>query len=349
MKVDAGRFRAMPKVELHRHLDGSIRQETVIDIARHYNLDIDISDPARLKRRSTLTSPVQDLAAALDVFETIQKVSCSYEAIRRIAFENVEDACHDGIRLIELRFSPAFIAMGKDIGNDEIIEGVLDGVAAGMDSYAVQVGLISIVSRTLDYEANRQGTLEVIRYLRRGRHRMADRLVGFDLADQESTSDPADFSELVETAREAGLGITVHSGEDTGAAGVQKTLEILKPQRLGHGVNAWQDAAVVEMLREQDVLLEICPTSNWLTQCVPVLEEHPLPDFYRTGVKVCINSDDPCLMDIDLCHEYAIAEALFGFSDEDFRKMNLYALEKSFLPEDIRREVRGEAFAAKWT
>jgi adenosine deaminase len=338
-------MRKMPKVELHRHLDGSIRQETVVDISKHHGLDIDISDSSRLKKRSTITEPMQDLAAVLEAFDIIQKVSCSYEAIKRIAFENVEDAYYDGIKLIELRFSTAFISLDKEISNDEIIEGVLDGIAQGMDKYDVQAGLITIVSRTLDYEVNKQGTIDVIKYAKNGRHRMADRIVGFDLADRENTSDPSDFKELVEMSREAGLGITVHSGEETDASGVEKTLEVLNPDRIGHGVNAWQDRDVVEMLKERNVLLELCPTSNWLTQCVPILAEHPLPDFYKAGVKVSINSDDPQLMDIDLTNEYEVAKRYYGFDNEDFRKTNLYALEKSFLPKEITDLIKKQYFS----
>jgi adenosine deaminase len=337
-------LRKMPKVELHRHLDGSIRQETIIDISKRNNLDIDISDIANLKKRSTVTEPMHDLAAVLEAFDTIQKVSCSYEAIKRIAYENVEDAFYDGIKLIELRFSPAFISLQKEIKNDEIIEAVIDGVVEGMVKYDIQVGLITIVSRTLDYEANKQGTLDAISYANKGVHYGSDRLVGFDLADRENTTEPSDFSELVMMSRQAGLGITVHSGEDTDASGVQKTLEVLSPERIGHGVNAWQDKDVVEMLKERDVLLELCPTSNWLTQCVPILADHPLPDFYHAGVKVSINSDDPQLMDIDLTHEYEIAKKLYHFTSEDFKKMNLYALEKSFLPSEIVESVKKEFF-----
>ena len=338
-------LRKMPKVELHRHLDGSIRQQTIIDLSKRHHLDIDVSNPSSLKKRSTVTEPMQDLAAVLEAFETIQKVSCSYEAIKRIAFENVEDAFYDGIKLIELRFSPVFVALDKELANDEIIEGVIDGIADGMDKYDIEVGIIQIVSRTLDYEASKQGTKDVIRYAQAGKHRMADRIVGFDLADRENTTDPSDFKELVEMSREAGMGITIHSGEDTDASGVQKTLEILAPDRIGHGVNAWQDPDVVEMIKERDVLLELCPTSNWLTQCVKELSAHPLPEFYKAGVKVSLNSDDPQLMDIDLTHEYEIAEKLYGFKNEDFLKMNLYALEKSFLPTEITEPVKNKFFS----
>lgn len=329
----------LPKVELHRHLDGSIRHETMVDIARRHDLDIDWRNDAELRRRTTITAPMGDVATVLEAFETIQKITCSYEAIRRIAFENVEDAWRDGCVLVELRFSPAFIAMGKSLSWDEIIEGVLDGVMQGMDRYDIQVGLIDIISRTLDKEANMTGTRECIRYARALRHRGADRLVGFDLADREATTRPADWLEAVNLARAAGWGVTVHSGEETPAAGVRETLEVLAPDRIGHGVNAWQDPEVVELLIERDVLLELCPTSNWLTQCAPTLAGHPLPDFYRAGVKVSINSDDPQLMAIDLVNEYDIARRYYGFDTDDFMRINAMALEKSFLPEEIRTEV----------
>lgn len=334
-------LRQMPKVELHRHLDGSIRQDTIIEISKAHNLDIDISDPAKLKKQSTVTEPMQDLATVLAAFDTIQKVSCSYEAIKRIAFENVEDCYYDGIKLAELRFSPAFIALNKDLANDEIIEGVIDGIADGMNKYDIQIGLITIVSRSLDYEASKQGTIDSIKYAKDGKHPSAERIVGFDLADVENTSEPEDFLELVLMAKDAGLGITVHSGEDTGAEGVQKTLDVLEPDRIGHGVNAWQDRNVVEMLKQRDTLLEICPTSNWLTQCVKDIDKHPLPDFYKNGVKVCVNSDDPQLMDIDLTHEYTLCRERYGFSNDDFRRMNLDALSKTFLHKEIKDSVSG--------
>ena len=338
-------LRKMPKVELHRHLDGSIRQQTIMDIARTHNLDIDISDSGQLFRNSTVTEPMKDLASVLSVFNTIQKVTCSYEAIKRITFENVEDCYQDGVVLSELRFSPAFIGLHKNIGNDEIIEGVIDGMNEGMRKYDIQVGLITIVSRSLDYEANRQGTEDAVAYATSGKHSGGDRIVGFDLADVENTTKPDDFLGLVNMARRAGLGITVHSGEDTGPEGVERTLETLKPDRIGHGVNAWRDRGVVEQLIEQDMLLEICPTSNWLTQCVKQIESHPLPDFYRSGVKVSINSDDPQLMDIDLVHEYELCQKLFGFDADDFQRMNVFALEKSFLDEELKSVVEKQYFS----
>ena len=329
----------MPKVELHRHLDGSIRGETILDLARQRG--IDVGAPEKL----TITSPMQDLAAVLGCFSVLQAVLCSAEAISRVTFENIEDAYHDGVRLLELRFAPTFISSGKTISNDAIIEGVLDGLTRGMARFPVEVGLIGILPRSAAPEANAQATGDLVRWRTSGAHG-ADRICGFDLADREAGVDPSAFVPLVDEARAAGMGITIHSGEDSDAAHVARTLDLFRPRRIGHGIRAWGNSEVMARLRGEDVLLEVCPTSNWLTCAVPSLAAHPLPLLYRAGVPVSINSDDPRLMAIDLVNEYAICRSLYGFSDSDFRTMNRAALSHSFLPAKVTASVREECFAA---
>jgi len=339
-------LRALPKAELHRHLDGSIRLETVADIAARHNLDLGIATEEELATKARVTKPMKDLQTVLDSFATIRRVLCSYEAIERITFENVEDAYRDGIRLIELRFAPPFISGGKRLGNDEIIEAVLDGITRGMASYPIQVGLIGILVRTMELEINRQATADLIRYSGSG-HRSADRICGFDLADAEDRSNPEDFLPMVQQAREAGLGITIHSGENTSAAAVRRTLDLFAPGRIGHGIKSWGDEQLVQRLRDQKVMLEVCPTSNWLTSSVSSLEDHPLPHLYRSGIPVSINSDDPNLFGIDLVHEYEVCTGLYGFTEQDFMHINTQTVEHSFLPRDIRVEVLKRHFSNK--
>jgi adenosine deaminase len=284
-----------------------------------------------------------DLESVIAGFAILQKVLCGYEALRRVAFENVEDAYLDGVKLLELRFAPAFISAGKSLSNSEIIEGVLDGAADGAERYGLEVGLIGILPRTAAPEANRLATADLIRYAR-GAHRGAERLVGFDLADSETAVPAQDFVPMVEQARRAGLGITVHSGENTSASAVRRSLELFRPSRIGHGIRAWKDPQTVERLRQLGVHLEVCPTSNWLTRSVASLESHPLPLLYRAGVSLSINSDDPRLMGIDLVHEYELCARLYGFAASDFQAANRAAAMASFLPEAARRRVLAEHF-----
>jgi adenosine deaminase len=340
--LDLQTLRSLPKVELHRHLDGSVRFQTILDLARRHGLDLGSSSEQELRERTQIRTPLRNLEAVIAGFAVTQKVLCCYEALRRVAYENVEDACRDGVKLLELRFAPCFIAAGKDLGNDEIIEGVLDGVTDGLERYPIETGLIGILPRTASPEANRAATADLIHYAR-GAHRGADRLVGFDLADSETAVPAEDFLPLVEQARGAGLGITVHSGENTSAAAVRRTLELFHPSRIGHGIRAWEEPETVERLRRLGEHLEVCPTSNWLTRSVPSLEAHPLPGLYRAGVSLSINSDDPWLMDIDLVHEYELCARLYRFSLADFQAINRAAAQASFLPLAARRRVL-EAF-----
>ncbi len=341
--LDEKTLRDLPKGELHRHLEGSVRFETIIDLVKYYNLDLDFSSNEELKSKVKITSPMSDLREVIESFGTTQKVLCSYDAIKRVTFENVEDAYRDGVKLLELRFAPAFISAGKDLDNDEIIEGVLDGITSGMKEYPIQVGLIGILPRTFDLKVNQKAIAELLKYAR-GRHTNADRICGFDLADDEEKVSPEEFIPFVDRARQAGLGITVHTGENTNALCVERALKLFKADRIGHGIKIWGDESIMDMVKNEEIMLEICPTSNWLTNSVSSLEEHPLPHLYRNGIAVSINSDDPHLMDIDLVHEYEICTRYYHFELEDFYRINRNTIHNSFLPEEIRNYVLAKFF-----
>ncbi len=246
--------------------------------------------------------------------------------------------------MLELRFAPAFIAAGKDLDYDEIIEGVLDGITLGMKQYHIQVGLVGIMPRGLDDMVNSQALSELLRYAK-GRHPGAERICGFDLADDEESVGPETFVPFIDRARSAGLGITVHTGENTDSGWVKRSLELFKPDRIGHGIKIWRDHAVMKRIREEEIMLEICPTSNWLTRSVPSYEGHPLPELYRSGIAISINSDDPHLMDIDLIHEYEICVRYYNFELRDFMRINRSTIRHSFLPKELQDDVFDKFFS----
>lgn len=336
--LDLPSLRTLPKAELHRHLDGSVRLDTIVELARCHALALGISSEQELREKARVLTPRAGLEAVIAGFRITQQVLCCYEAIRRVARENVEDCRRDGVVLAELRFAPSFIAEGKSLANDEVIQAVLDGTAEGAERCGIEVGLIGILPRTSPPEVNRQAAADLLRWAR-GPHPGAWRLCGFDLADSESARPPEQFAPLVERARAAGLGITIHSGEDTSAAHVRRTLELFRPARIGHGIRSWGDPEALRRLQESGIMLEVCPTSNWLTRSVPSLEEHPLPSLRKAGVRVCVNSDDPNLMGIDLVHEYALCARLYGFGPEDFLALSRDAVQASFLPLFLRQQV----------
>lgn len=331
------KWRSLPKIELHRHLDASIRPETIFDLAKKNNIDIKAANAAEVDHKLTIRTPMKNLDDVLNSFWTTQKVLVNYEGIKRVAFENVEDCFREGSKLVELRFAPVYIAKNKKLGNDEIIEAVIDGITEGMNKYDIQVGLIHIMPRSLDLKLNLQSTEDILRY-RSSSHKNADRLFGIDLADLETPESFTDYAPPIDKAKKAGMGVTIHSGEDSTAEHVRKTIEIFGAQRIGHGIQIAKSPEVMKLVKERNVSLEVCPTSNWLTQCVKTIEEHPLKFLYDNGVKVTLNSDDPHIMGIDLVHEYGVAEKL-GMTAAHFKKMNEWALEQSFVPDEIKKRI----------
>ena len=334
-------LRRLPKVELHRHLDGSVRIRTIWEIAQEEGIDLGVRSLAELQRVAVLRTPMRDLQSVLSCFSIQQAALCSFEAISRVAFENVEDAWHDGVRLLELRFAPSFIAQGKTISNDEIIAGVIDGMRKGMAAFPIEVGLIGILPRAHPQEINALATHDLVRW-KKGSEPGADRLCGFDLADGEAGIDFRVLAPMVNEARDAGMGITIHSGENTDAAHVARSLDVYRPSRIGHGIRSWGDHALMQRLRDEDVLLEVSPTSNWITSSVPSLAEHPLPRLLAAGVPVCLNSDDPHIFGIDLVNEYAVCAREYRFGRAEFAAMNRAALRRTFLPRDVAARVEKE-------
>ena len=336
---DDDSLRKLPKVELHRHLDGSVRISTIWDIARKHGLDLGVRSYDELLAKAVLRTPRGSLASVLDCFATQQAALCSVEAISRVTAENIEDAWRDGVRLLELRFAPAFIARGKKLTNDDIIGAVLDGMLRGMAALPIEVGLIGILPRSYPAEVNAAATRDLIRWRTSGA-RGAERICGFDLADREEGLDPRTLAPLVDEAREAGMGITIHTGENTDAAHVARALDVYRPARIGHGIRSIEDPDLLRRLADDDVLLEVSPTSNWITSAVPSLSAHPLPALYRAGVPVCVNSDDPNLFGIDLVNEYDVCVKELGLEVGELREMNRAALRHSFLPDGVTAPLR---------
>lgn len=334
----------IPKIQTHIHLEGSVRIETMWDIIQKDGIDIIAHSIEELRNISQVTRPMENLEQVLDVFWVHQKVFNSYENIKRITFESIEDAYDDGVKLIELRLAPSFICANKiNLSNDDVMLAVLDGIQLGMETYSIEVGIIAIGVRGMPIEENKKALLDVLKF-KKGNHPMADRIVGYDLAAGEMGIDFNQYIQLVETAKKAGLHITVHSGEETGSGYIRKSIEILHAERIGHGISAIEDNTLIQLLKEKDIHLEISVTSNWLTKAIPDLSRHPIKKLLQAGISISINTDDPHLMGINLVHEYELLVRLYNFTKNDFIKINKDALQHSFLPRDIIDSVDRKYF-----
>ncbi len=325
-------LRALPKVELHCHLEACVRPDTLREVATELGRDVP-RDEAGFRREWLLTEPLDDLETALRAFANIQSIWASQEIIERLTFEAVEYAAEQGIRIFELRYSPDFIAAAHPHLDFETIHGA---IVAGLErarTLPVATGLIGIIQKTLSPERAAY-TADFIIANR-------DSFLGLDMADHDDGGQ-ARFLPLVEKARAAGLHFTTHAGEEPtpdAAEQVRDAIGILGAERIGHGIHVIRDPGVMDFVIERDVLLEICPTSNRLTSAVPSIAEHPIRRLMEAGVPVSINSDDPGLFGIDLCHEYAVLASAQGFTREEFEYLNDLAAVKSFIPAEEKARV----------
>jgi adenosine deaminase len=198
------------------------------------------------------------------------------------------------------------------------------------------IGYIAITSRSMGPDSCTRTVDWAIR------HR--EHILGVDLADAEDLFPIHEFARPILRAKMAGLKVTVHSGENTPASAVVDTIRTVHPDRIGHGIHIIEDPEAVVFVKEQGVTLEVNPWSNYLTNSVPTIEEHPLKRLFDLGVKVTINSDDPEVLETNLNNEYRIAHEVLGMSMEDIRTCNEYACEASFLPEAIKGRVWNKYF-----
>jgi adenosine deaminase len=330
-------LREMPKVDLHRHLEGAIRLETLIDLARERGDPLPETTPEELAPRAQVLAPMESLEAVLAFFAIAQRAFADVDATERIAYEAVEDLAVDHVRLAELRFSPAFLAEPHGLDWDDAFEAIVRGVERASRDHDVTVGLIAIVSRNYGLESAERTVAFALR------HR--DRLVGFDLADEERTHPPSMYVDILAPLREAGMPLTAHYGEATGAAFPREAIEALGVRRLGHGVSVGDDLEVAALARDRGVTLEMCPTSNHRTGAVARVADHPARRLLDEDVLVTINTDDPGLFAIDLTHELETCVDALGFGEDDVRRVTRNALDASFVDAERIADVRRRHFA----
>ncbi|MFZ1397735.1 MAG: adenosine deaminase [Candidatus Promineifilaceae bacterium] len=312
-----------PLIELHRHLDGSVRLETILEVGLQHNLPLPAKDLEGLRPFVQVTTPVPGLLAFFEKFEWMVGILVNYDVCRRIAYENVQDAQREGIDYIELRFSPAFMAQPHGLDPAGIVEAVADGVAAGQRDFGVRANLIGIISRTFGVEAGWR-ELEALLSQR-------DHLVALDLAGDEVNYPGELFVDHFKRGREAGWAITVHAGEAGGSTAVWQAIHELEATRIGHGVRAIDDPALMAYLAENRIGVEMNLTSNVQTSTVPDYASHPLKTMLEHNILATINTDDPGISAIDLPFEYQIAVEKAGLSQRQAAQAQQNALDLAYL------------------
>ena len=331
---------ALPKIDLHRHLEGSLRLATLLDVARRFELDLPLDDLEALRPLVQVTTGELNFRNFLEKFNVLRRFYQAPEVIHRLAHEVVADAAHDNVQYLELRFTPYALASTQGYALADVTDWVVAAVQAAVREHpALRVGLIASVNRHESLAIAEQVTRLAIERRDLG-------IVGLDLAGDEVNFSAEPFRPVFRAAREAGLGVVAHAGEWTGADNVRDAIENLGVQRVGHGVRVLEDPAVVALARERGIVFEVCLTSNVQTGVVTRLADHPLCEMKRRGLRVTINTDDPSVSDSNLTDEYALAVEHLDFSVADIKQCIVTSAESAFLPPDQRAALAAQFSAA---
>ncbi|HEX5838178.1 MAG TPA: adenosine deaminase [Anaerolineales bacterium] len=325
-------YRALPKVELHRHLEGSLRLDTMVDVARQHGITI----PADVLRLSNLVQ-VQDadkftFQNFLAKFNTLRLFYRSPDVIHRITREAVEDAAKDNVRYMELRFTPVALSRAERFPLHDVIDWVLTSARETAQKHNVIVRLIASVNRHESTELAEQVAWLAAAHIKDG-------LVALDLAGNEAEFKTEPFYGIFKEAKQAGLHVTIHAGEWGPAVNVKEAIEEIGADRIGHGVRVLEDQDTLTLVRERGTAFEVCVTSNYQSGVVQSLDTHPLMSMLEAGVNVTINTDDPSISRITLSHEYYTACEDLHMPQSTLRQRIVAAAEAGFLAPDEKVEL----------
>jgi adenosine deaminase len=325
----------LPLTDLHRHLDGNVRIDTILELGQKFALPLPAYTIEGLRPYVQIVENEPNLVAFLSKLDWGVAVLGDLDACRRIAYENVQDAMNAQIDYAELRFSPYYMAMKHNLPLAGVVEAVVDGVQAGCRDFAVKVNLIGIMSRTFGQQRCQQELAALLT--------QKDKLVAIDLAGDELGHPGEQFVKHFNSVRDANLQVTVHAGEAAGAQSIWQAIHQLGATRIGHGVKAIEDPKLMDYLVKHKIGIESCLTSNIQTSTVASFAGHPIKTFLEHGVLACLNSDDPAVEGIELPHEYQIAATKVGLSQEQIRQAQINGLEIAFLSDAEKRALRNSA------
>ncbi|SEM84588.1 adenosine deaminase [Candidatus Frackibacter sp. WG12] len=332
-------IRELPKVELHLHLDGSLRVETVVDLAKELEVELPTNNKEELKSYLQVDDECESLVEYLKKFEFPLKVMQTKNALQRVAYELAEDAAQDNIKYLEVRFAPLMLA--SKLSKEEVVEAVLSGLKKAERDYDLQTNIILCCMRHQDPSKSVEVVQLASDYLGKG-------VVGVDLAGDEADFPPEEHEKAFQLAKGIGLHRTVHAGEAAGADSVRKAIDYLNAERIGHGIRAKEDTETLEIIQESKIALEVCPTSNVHTKVVYNLSNHPVKEYFDLGVLVTINTDNRTVSNLTLSEEYIALYENFDFEIEDIKQLILNGVEAAFINKDEREELINK-FKAEFT
>lgn len=321
----------LPLVDLHRHLDGNILPETIWKIAEKNSIELPAASLEELIPLTQIQDQTSDLLAFLQKLDYGVSVLATLDDCYTVAYENMLDAKRQGLDYVELRFSPYYMSMNHNLNMADLVAAVVDGVRAGEKDTGVKTNLIGILSRTFGAETCMAELQSLLTH--------KEKIVALDLAGDEINYPAEMYKEHFNKGRDAGWQITVHAGEADGPQSIWNAIEMLGATRIGHGVAATKDPALMEYMAKHNIAVESCPTSNYQTATISDVKDSPMPVFLENDIIVSLNTDDPAVSNIDLPHEYKVATDVIGMSDEQLAKVQENGVKSAFLSDGDKKAL----------
>lgn len=324
-------FEKLPKADLHVHLDGSLRLETILELAEQDGVELPATDPKALREAMNLGKNCGSLVEYLKAFDVTLKVLQTEAALHRTAFELAEDAAKENVRMMEVRYSP-MLHTRQGLKLVGVVEAVLAGLRAARDVYGIESNVIVCGIRNISPEHSLEMAELAVAYKGRG-------VVGFDLAGAEYDHPAKHHKAAFQLVRANNINTTIHAGEAYGPESIAQAIHVCGAHRIGHGCRLREDGDLLHYINDHRIPLECCPSSNVQTGAVKDLGRHPLKLYYDLGLRVTLNTDNRLVTDTTVSRELWLCHTKMRMPLEDIKSLIMAGFKSAFLPFHVKQAL----------
>jgi len=331
VKITKDLLRKLPKAELHCHLDGSLRVSTILELAAHQKVQLPADNQKDLHNILAIKGKMKNLEEYLEIFDITLSVLQTPESLTRVSYELAEDCWNDGVRYVEVRYSP-ILHTQEGMTSSESIDAVKKGLDQAEAEFGIKTGIILCGIRNISPEVSLKLADLAVQYKNRG-------VVGFDLAGAEENFPAKHHQEAFELILKKNINATLHAGEAFGPESIHQAIHACGAHRIGHGTRLMENKDLMAFVNDHRISLEICLKSNIQTRSIPSLEVHPFKYYLDQHLRVTLNTDNRLISDTTLTDEYLLAVNTFNLTLQDIRTIIINGFKSAFLPHNERREL----------
>jgi adenosine deaminase len=317
-------FERLPKTDLHVHLDGSLRLETILELAEQDGIQLPGKTPAELAKAMHVGENTGSLVEYLKAFDVTLKVLQTQRALIRAAFELAEDAAKENVRYMEVRYSP-MLHTRRGLRLTTVVEAVLEGLWQAKEKYGIESNVIICGIRNISPESSLEMAQLAVAYKNRG-------VVAFDLAGAEYDHPAKHHRAAFQLVRDNNINVTIHAGEAYGPESIAQAIHVCGAHRIGHGCRLRESGDLLHYVNDHRIALECCPSSNVQTGAVRDLASHPLKFYYDLGLRVTVNTDNRLITNTTVSKELWLCHTQLGMTVAEIKRVILNGFKAAFLP-----------------